>query len=202
MKSFLIENIEYYTRRNPSGYGYEIISKTPIGDNRYRYSCLFRSMDKELVNSKMDELIKTKQVPEFPDTSNEVDNGKVLVYRSKHFTHHYSVPSLDIFYKVLRKILKDEYGGYVDNMKPNEPKNETGITCIEDLDKIQIESVREEISQKWDKYQKRMVQYRMSLREYDNLKLVIETSEKGDPKSAISEYEGDCWELVDLEIIK
>lgn len=196
MRKIEINGVIYYSRRSPSGYGFEIMK---IVDKKYRL--VFRSIDKDLVSSFMDRFMNGEVVTEFPDTSNETIPTKIVVYRSKHFTGHYSVPTLKTLDKTLRYILKQEYGSYIKGMNPNNViKNKSGVNSQEEINSIPIKAVKEEVQKKWDSYQKRIQENNQLNKDYENLRLVVE-EDKGDARLAMDTYEYNNWELEDLTII-
>jgi len=197
MKMLKIGEVVYYTRREPYGYGYQIMSKTPIDEKRNKYDELFLSYDKEKVKEIFDKIEKTKEVPTtFPDTSNEVPPTRVLVHRTKHYTYHYNVSTKEMLIKTFRHILNEEKDYYY---KPDEPKNDTGITCVEDLEKIPFDEMREQTAEKWEKYEKQLKSYKNEFFDWNILQEVI--NGKGnlrDVRDTMDVYEEGKWEIEDL----
>lgn len=197
MRKIKIDGIEYYSRSAPSGYGFEIMK---IVDKKYYL--VFRSIDKGLVSSYMDRFMEGEVVTEFPDTSYEKSPNKILVYRSKHFTYYYSVPTLESLDKTMRHILKEKYGPYIENMKPSDNvENESGVTSDEEVESIPIEAVREEVRKKWNKYKRREQENKELIRDYNNLKAIV-TDKGGNARNAMDTYECERWELETLMVVK
>jgi len=199
MRKITIDGIEYYSRSTPSGYGFEIMK---IVDKKYYL--VFRSIDKELVSSYMDRFMEGEVVTDFPDTSHEKLPNKILVYNSKHFTYHYSVPTLESLDKTFRHILKQEYGTLVDieNMNPNNTiENNSGVNSQDEIDSIPVEAVRNDIQEKWNSYQKEIRRNTEELKDYNNLKAVL-TDNGGNARYAMDTYECERWELEDLMVVE
>lgn len=202
MKYLKIGETEYYTRSEPNGYGYQIMGKTSIlvvsvllqDETRKKFDVLFASFDKEKVNNVFTKMEETGEVPNtFPDTSNEVPPIKILVHRSKHFTSHYNVSTKEMLMKTMRHILTGEKDYYY---KPDEPKNDSGVTSSEDLELIPFEVMRKEATVKWLNYEKELKEHKIRMIDWNNLQDVI--NGKGNPMEAMGEYENDNWDIEDL----
>lgn len=196
------DGVEVYTRNSVQGYGYEIIKKTfveKIDENRTRnnYQQIFHTYKRDLLKSEFEKIEKTKAIPEtWPDTSKEVPEMKIFVFRSKHCTYHFDAQTPEKLEKACRKILKEESPYW----PPDAPKNNSGIESAEELDKIGIETLRKEIEEKFNKYQKQLKQYNYNLTDWNNLQLVLEG--KGTLRNALDAlqyYEADRWDIVDLD---
>ena len=192
MKKLKIDEVEYYTRT--SNYGYQIMSKILIEDGRNKYTEIFQSFDKEKINNVFTEMEKTMELPiSFPDTSKEIPPIKILVHRQKHFTAHYNVSTKEMLIKTFRYILKQEKNYYY---KPDEPKNDTGVTCLEDLELIPFEGMRIQTTEKWEKYEKELEKYKSEMSDWNNLQEVLKG--KGNPYDAMLEYEYERWDIEEL----
>lgn len=196
---FTDENcIRFYIRRNPKGYGYEIMK---IEDRKY--TCVYRISDKNDAIYQFETLKNYEGNSEdfkFPESKVEPNYLKALKIESKHYTHYISVPTLEIYYKALREYIIDEYGRYIDNYKPqHEPENKTGITCKEDINKIPFDDVRIEISAKWDNYQKELKDFKHQMMNWQNVKDVING---GGYVEEAMEYMGENYELINLETVE
>jgi hypothetical protein len=194
MKYLKIGEVEYYTRSEPNGYGYQIMGKTRIDEIRKKFSQLFISYDKNKVKDIFTKMEETGELPNtFPDTSNEVPPIKILVHRSKHFTSHYNASTKEMLTKTIRHILTDEQDYYY---KPDEPKNDSGVTCVEDLELIPFEVMRKEATVKWLNYEKELKEHKIRMMDWNNLQEVIKG--KGNPMDAMREYESDNWDVESL----
>ena len=195
------ENL-YISRNNPDGYGYEIIKKVPIDEKRSKYSLVFHSYNRELVKSIMDRFMEGEIVSEFPDTSDEVPPMKLLVYRSKHYTSYYNVPTPESLDKTFRYILKQEYKDYLKGMNPNNLiENNSGVNSQEEIDSIPIETVRNDVQKKWDSYQKNIKRNEIENKDYENLRLVVD-EDKGNSRNAMDVYESERWDIETISEIK
>jgi len=202
MRTITIDGIEYYSRSNPNGYGYEIIKKEPISDKKSKYSLVFQSYNRELVKSIFDRFMNGEVVSEFPDTSNEVPPMKLLVYRSKHFTSYYNISTPESLDKTFRHILKEEWDSCLENWKPtNNIENESGVTSQEEIDSIPIETVRENVQNKWDTYQRKLKEKTRETEDYENLRLVVREN-KGNARNAMDIYEAENWDIENIQEIK
>jgi hypothetical protein len=121
---------------------------------------------------------------------------KILVHRTKHFTAHYNVSTKEMLHKTIRHILNEEKDYYY---KPEKPENNTGINCVEDLEKIPFEELRNETAEKWKNYEEQMKRYDYAMHDWNNLQEVLKG--KGDPIDAMREYESDCWDIEELQEI-
>ncbi|MFV2016637.1 MAG: hypothetical protein ACC656_14500, partial [Candidatus Heimdallarchaeota archaeon] len=145
------DKIEVYSRRNPNGYGYEIIKETEIDKKRTRYHFqrIFHSYNPELINEIITKINSSSKIPEtWPDISKEVPPIRILRFESKHYNYHFDVQTPEKFEKAARKIMKEEsesYGYY----PPDPPQNDSGIQNVEELKKIGIDTLRKEVEQKF-----------------------------------------------------
>ena len=121
---------------------------------------------------------------------------KILVHRTKHFTAHYNVSTKEMLTKTIRHILNEEKDYYY---KPDETENNTGITCGADLEKIPFEDLRNETTEKWEKYERQMKDHKIRMSDWNNLQEVLKG--KGDPMDAMREYESDNWDIEELQEI-
>ena len=202
MRITKIDGIEYISRINPNGYGFEIIKRESLKGGKIRRSLVFQSYNSDLVKSIMDRFMDGEIVSDFPNTSDEVPPMKLLVYRSKHFIGYYNVPTLESLDKTLRYILKQEYKDYIKGMNPNNNvKNDSGVSSQEEIDSIPIETVRNSVQEKWDLYQKDIKENTLLKRDYENLRLVVE-EDKGNSLIAMDVYERENYEIEDIIEIK
>jgi len=202
MRTTEINGITYISRNQPMGYGYEIISKTPIDEKRIKYDLVFHSYNRDLVKSTMDRFMKGEVVTDFPDTSDEVPPMKILVYRSKHYTNYYNVPTPESLDKTFRHILKQEWNDCLEKWKPiNDINNDSGVTSQEEIDSIPVDDVREDVQRKWDEYQKKIKKNKWEMNDWENLRLVVR-EDKGSAKNAMDTHEAGNWEIENLTEIK
>ena len=197
VKKVTIDGKEYYMRRNPRGYGWDIMERTPVSDERATYRCLFNSLNDALVQRYFDQFESGNIVTNFPDTSHETYPEKILIHRTKHFTAHYSVPTLEILEKTYRYVLTQEYSDSIQHMKPeNMIHNDSGVTSPEEIESIPVEKVREEVRLKWNKYMKEIKENAKYTKEWMNLKMVVEGG--GHAFSAMEAFEYDNYELENI----
>lgn len=202
MRTTEIDGITYISRNKPMGYGYEILSKTPIDENRSKYNLVFHSYNRDLVKSIMDRFMGGEVVTDFPDTSDEVPPMKLLVYRSKHYTSYYNVPTPESLDKTFRYILKQEWDSCLENYKPiNNIENDSGVTSQEEIDSIPVDAVREDIQKKWDNYQRKISQRKKEMEDWENLRLVVR-EDKGNARNAMDTHEVGNWDIENLTEIK
>jgi len=200
MQRITIDGIEFYTRSNPNGYGYEIVSKMPLDENHSRYTVEFHSYYRDLVKVLFDRIKEKGELINFPDTSSEIPPSKILVHHSKHFTGYYQANTLKELDKVFRYILITEYKDYIHMMELKTIKNESGVTSEEEIRSISIDAVRERIKMEWDEYQSNLKKYQKELKDWENLKDVV-LGKGGDANLAMETYESDRWEIEEIQIV-
>jgi hypothetical protein len=163
---------------------------------------LFHTYNRELAREVFSKFENDEVVTDFPDTSGEVPPMKLLVYRSKHWTGYYNVPTPEILNKTFRHILKQEWNDCLENWKPtNSIKNESGVTSQEEIDSIPIETVREDVQKKWNDYQKKIKENTQEMKDWENLRLVVR-EDKGNARDAMDVYEAERWEIEDIQEVK
>jgi len=206
MKTVTINGKDYYARRHPQGYGYQIMEKTPIPNEdggesiRATYKCLFHS-DKELVERYFYQFENGNIVTNFPPPLPIVCPEKIVVHRTKHYEAYYSVPTFEALEATFRHILVQEYTGQIEHMKPeNQVVNDSGVTSLEEVESIPIEAVREEVRRKWKKYVNEVKENARYTKDWMNLKAVLEG--KGNAFNAMEAFEHDRYEFDELITIK
>ena len=206
MRTTIVEGVEYYTRANPTGYGYQIMKKLPVEGkpDKFTYHQVFLTDDKQLMNSLFTRMENGEVIDTFPYVGVPTCPEKILVYRSKHYTAYYSVPTQESLYKAMRHILTQEYNydgseEYINNIRPeNVEHNDSGVNSQEEIDSIPIEKVREEVQERWNAYLLRVKKNHQYNRDWENLKLVVTTEDNGNPAAAMAAFEQDNYEFESL----
>lgn len=196
------DTVEVFNTNGYQGYGYQILKRSEverISENKIRYKreLLFHSYNKKVVLELMTQIEETKTIPEtWPDTSTEIPQARIFKFDSKHYTYHFDAQTPEKLEKAARRVLKEESPYY----PPDEPKNESGIETIEELEKIGIDSLKKEVEEKFNKYQKQLKNYNYHLSDWNNLCLVLEgKGELNNVLDALDKYEVDRYEIIDLD---
>lgn len=202
MENVKMNGREYYSRRHPRGYGWQIMEKTPIPSEEYmaNYKCLFHSNDKGLVATLFKLFEGGEVVKNFPEHEEPHCPEKILVHKTKHHEAYYSVPTLESLEKTMRHILVQEYTGQIEHMKPEDMvHNDSGVESLEEIETIPVEKVREEVRLKWNDYMQEVKSNAKYTMEWVNLKMVLDGG--GHVFSAMEAFEYDQYECENLRTV-
>jgi hypothetical protein len=98
------DNVTFFVRNNPDGFGYEIIRKEIGDDKRIKsFKVIFHSSDREQTK-RMFELIKAGKEPnEEPETN---FSPRLLIIKEKHYDYHFFVTDVNHLNQVCFEYLK------------------------------------------------------------------------------------------------
>ena len=205
MREVTIDNIKYYTRNAPCGYGYEIIKEEKIDEKKKR-SLYFRTYDIKLLKSIFSKMEETQKLPDaLPNTSSEIPPPRVLVHNTKHFRYHYFVDTPERLKNACIKILKErvEEKYYY---KPNEPTNDSGIDSLDELDDIpeKFAGMRTEFERKFKDYQREVTYYKSAMVDWKDLQRILDNEdlEVRFVWNVITEFEQDSLTLENMEVVE
>ncbi len=206
-KKATVDGKEYYVRRHPHGYGWELMERTPVlkdmpdgttedwGGGTYK--SLYHHSQKGPVTHFFQFFEKGKVFTDFPQPHPVECPEKILIHRTKHFTAHYSVPTLESLEKTLRHILVTEYGDTVDHLQPEDlVTNNSGVKSMDEVETIPIEEVREKVREEFKKYLLKVKELARYKKDWLNLKQVL--AGKGNVFSAMEAFEEDKYEYEKL----
>lgn len=199
-RKITIEKREYFLTRSMLSYGYDIRVKE-ANNPKANSVRLFHTYNKELADEIMDRFMEGEIVISFPDTSKEVPPARILVHNTKHSDDYYMVPTLKSLKLVCTYIIKNRYVNEDYYWPPEKPKNESGITCAEDLETITFEKIKEEVTLKWNAYQTYLRNYKADLRSWTELLKVVNGDPHADPINVMREFESGSWEIEDPSIV-
>jgi hypothetical protein len=205
MREVTIDNVLYYTRSAPCGYGYEIIKEEKIGEKKKKRSLYFTTYDNELFRSIFYKMKDTQKLPDaLPNTSSEIPPPKVLVHDTKHYRYHYFVDTPEKLKKACIKTLKervDENYYY----KANEPTNDSGIDSLDELDDIpkKFAGMRTTFERKFKDYQREVIEYKSSMVDWSDLQRILDDEDLTVRFiwNVINKFEGDSLSLEDMDVV-
>jgi hypothetical protein len=196
----LKDKTELLFRTGLQGIGFEVIHRVEKEDKIERNQIFF-TYDKEKWKALAEEVEKTKEIPEWPSTKNEIPDTKILVLRSKHYIGYYDASTHQKLENAIRFILKNEKDYYYSPGTP--PEND--IKNVEEIEQIpeRFPNLRKEAKESFEKYQKRLKEFEAATKNWNKLHEIIDG--KGTLVEAIrvlEHYESGHYEIEDLQTIE
>lgn len=93
---------KYFTRKNPNGYGYEVLERT--SKKSPMFNLLFHSYDIDKTKTVYN-ILKDETFEDFPDTSDEIPPVKILLIGGKHGNLFFRVDTPEKFKEKVLEIL-------------------------------------------------------------------------------------------------
>jgi hypothetical protein len=123
MESKIENKIEHISRREPNGFGYEVMKKVMEGSKVVKREIVFHTSDREQANdyARMKNMGVSENTIFIPKTEWET---RVLKFEEKHGDRFFLVKTISDFHKVCKKIFdeREKYGWYNYIKALKEPK--------------------------------------------------------------------------------